>query len=48
MSEKIAHFELVKQQNKKTVRNVLRDKHAIGISDLAHETGLSYEKLRIS
>lgn len=42
MSEKIAHFELVKQQNKKTVRNVLRDKHAIGISDLAHETGLSY------
>lgn len=42
MSEKVAHFELVKQQNKKTVRNILRDKHAIGISDLAHETGLSY------
>lgn len=42
MSDKVAHFEMVKQQNKKTVRNVLRDKHAIGISDLAHETGLSY------
>lgn len=42
MSEKVAHFELVKQQNKKTVRNILRDKHTIGISDLAQETGLSY------
>lgn len=42
MSDKIAHFELIKRQNKKIVRNVLRDQYAIGISDLAHETGLSY------
>lgn len=42
MKEKVAHFELVKQQNKKTVRNVLRDKYAVGISELAQETGLSY------
>ncbi len=42
VKEKVAHFELVKQQNKKIVRNVLRDKSAIGISELAQETGLSY------
>lgn len=42
MHDDIAHFELVKRQNKKIVRNLLREKHTMRVSAVAHETGLSY------
>ncbi|WP_167957513.1 ROK family protein [Anaerosporobacter faecicola] len=43
MENSTAHFQLVKNQNKKIIRNILRQcKQAIGVSALAKETGLSY------
>ncbi len=42
MEKKIAHFDLVKQQNQRIVRNYLRDRGEQRISDITSGTGLTY------
>lgn len=40
--EKIAHFEKVRLQNRKVIRNLMREVDQLGKSELAKKTGLSY------
>lgn len=42
MIEKSAHFEQVKQHNRKLIRNTLREKSPMRIAELVNRTGLSY------
>lgn len=38
----VAHYDLIKQQNKKVIRNLLRYENSLTVSQIAKQTGLTY------